>query len=306
MNNGLHEVISAAVQDAARKAGVEGSRPIPQLRTLETNQPAVPGTGLSVHAPAEPGLGLVSRLRRRAASIADEDARDDDINDSQRMDAGSTVTFAAGPRSTVAKPAEQHESITTRPATRASPRIGVTPMNVSLNFSDASAQLGPRGLRLAFWLCGFHDALMERRRRGEALTESEELLVNLSSADLVGMRPFVVEMTLGRLHGVVNAPGLLKDAEATGPSSPGPMEVFALTTLRNLSQRACQALQEEGPEAALGLFGEAGCTLEPLAIFQLVFTAALDLVEAFERMIPTKAKLLVRLADALDSEVEKI
>jgi hypothetical protein len=147
---------------------------------------------------------------------------------------------------------------------------------------------------------------MERRRRGEALTESEELLVNLSSADLVGMRPFVVEMTLGRLHGVVNAPGLLKDAEATGPSSPGPMEVFALTTLRNLSQRACQALQDEGPEAALGLFGEAGCTLEPLAIFQLVFTAALDLVEAFERMIPTKAKLLVRLADALDSEVEKI
>jgi hypothetical protein len=43
-----------------------------------------------------------------------------------------------------------------------------------------------------------------------------------------------------------------------------------------------------------------------LAIFQLVFTTALDLVEAFERLIPTEAKLLARLAEALDSEVEKI
>jgi hypothetical protein len=84
------------------------------------------------------------------------------------------------------------------------------------------------------------------------------------------------------------------------------MEEFALATLRSLSHRARQLLQDCGPEAALALFGQSGGLQEPLAIFQSVFNTALDLVEAFEHMIPADALVLAELAEALDSEVEKI
>jgi hypothetical protein len=176
-----------------------------------------------------------------------------------------------------------------------------------LTSADARTKLGEGGIRLAFWLCGFHDALMERRRLGEPLTESEEVLIRLSSADFPGMRPVVVDMTLGRLDALVNSPEMLVEAAGPGETGPAAMEVFALATLRSLSERANQIFCDEGPDAAMALFGETSSSvMKPLAIFQLVFTAALDLVEAFKRIIPTEAKLLIQLAEALDSEVEKI
>jgi hypothetical protein len=102
----------------------------------------------------------------------------------------------------------------------------------------------------------------------------------------------------------MNSPALPADVEDL--QNTHPMEVFALTTLRNLSRRARQALDAEGPDAALALFGQSTEVMEPLAIFQLVFMTALDLVESFERLIPAEASLLARLAEALDSEVDRI
>ena len=111
-----------------------------------------------------------------------------------------------------------------------------------------------------------------------------------------------------RLHAVVNAPDLPTDAEigASGAKHPGRMEVFALETLRSLSRRALQLLHESGPDAALSLFSEDADVQEPLAIFQLVFTTALGLVESFERLTPADSKLLARVAESLGSEVEGV
>jgi hypothetical protein len=170
--------------------------------------------------------------------------------------------------------------------------------------SSSSLQLGHSGLRLAFWVCGFRDALLERRDQGEQLTKKEELLLTLSPRDFASVRPLVIDMTLSRLDAVVNASDLPikpKDLSAVHP-----MEAFALTTLRNLSRRARRALEEDGADAALSLFGDSEGVMEPLAIFRLVFSTALDLLESFERLIPAEAGLLVRLAEALDSEVDRI
>ena len=164
-------------------------------------------------------------------------------------------------------------------------------------------ELGRAGLRLAFWLCGFHEALMERLRQGAELSASEESLLALSREDFAYLRPLVVHMTLGRLHAVVNAPDLEADNDGPGP---GHLEEFALDTLRGLSRRARRLMREKGPDAALSLFGHAAGVQEPLAIFQLIFTTALSLVEAFERILAIDSTVLGRLADALDSEVEKI
>ena len=169
--------------------------------------------------------------------------------------------------------------------------------------SGFGVRLGDGGLRLAVWLCGFHEALTERRQRGERLSEAEELLLAMSASDFAGLQNSIIDMTLGRLESLVNAPEFVDDAHTSGTR---PMEIFALQTLRNLSQRARATLRQDGPDAALALFGEAGATRGPLAIFQRVFTTALDMVEAFERMIPGDAPLLMQLAEALDSEVEKI
>lgn len=170
--------------------------------------------------------------------------------------------------------------------------------------ASGSSQLGESGLRLAFWVCGFYDALMKRRSEGEQLTENEEYLLELSPKDFAGIRPLVIDMTLNRLAAVVNAPDLPAEFEDLGALHQ--MEVFALITLRNLSSRARKTFEEDGPDAALSLFGQSAEVLDPLAIFRMVFTTALDLVESFERIIPAEATLLSRLAEALDSEVDRI
>jgi hypothetical protein len=187
------------------------------------------------------------------------------------------------------------------------PRLDETTPNTVPNgttFPPTSHLLGHGSLRLAFWICGFHDALMERQRNGDQLTEKEELLLSLSPRDFADIRPLVIETTLGRLDAVVNAPDL--PVEAADLAAIHPMEAFALATLRNLSQRARETLLQDGPDAALALFGESAEVLEPLAIFRLVFSTALDLVESFERVVPVDAMVLSRLAEALDAEVDRI
>jgi hypothetical protein len=263
----------------------------------------------------------------------DNETKDDGSSDNRRLDVagttlarlgGSTIAGAgATPRppmaETIAADVERAGSATRQTGSANQTSDVCPPMAVTLGSpppatapvcavaaTSENDQLGAGGVRLAFWLCGFHDALMERRRHGEQLTESEELLIRMSRKDFAGMRPFVVSMTLDRLNALVNAPDLMVAAEAPGAGGPVAMEMFALATLRGLAQRACQLLQDNGADAALSLFGESGDVEEPLAIFQQVFTTALDLVEAFERIIPTETKLLARLAEALDSEVEKI
>jgi hypothetical protein len=239
MDNGLQDVISAAVGAGRKVAKEPARRRVPQLSIVETGRS---------DAPATPAAAKVS----------------------------SAAAFRTVPNET-------------------------TPRNPA---PAAGAHLGQGGLRLAFWVCGFHEALMERRRQGQQLTEKEEFLLALSPKDFAGIRPLVVDMTLARFDAVMNSPALPADVEDL--QNTHPMEVFALTTLRNLSRRARQALDAEGPDAALALFGQSTEVMEPLAIFQLVFMTALDLVESFERLIPAEASLLARLAEALDSEVDRI
>jgi hypothetical protein len=231
MDNGLQDVISAAVSGAGRKPGKEATgRRVPQLSVVETQRSAAPE--------AEP-----------AAVVSSE------------------TTFRAAP-------------------------------------GGGNGQLGHIGLRLAFWVCGFHAALLERHHNGDQLTKKEELLLTLSPNDFAGIRPHVIDMTLSRLDAVVNASDL--PAKPKDFSAIHPMEGFGLTTLRSLSRRARRTLEEDGPDAALSLFGQSAGVMEPLAIFRLVFTTALDLVESFERLVPTETGLLSRLAEALDSEVDRI
>jgi hypothetical protein len=333
MNNGLHEVISAAVQSAWRmdEAEIPG-RQVPLLRAVETDHSATSREAAAVTTPSIPAFPSASgRFRRRGLGVTtNNDTRDDARTDNKRPDVTGTTpsrfggSIMAGAGATPAPVADTIAADVERTGGATRQTGGITPdvfasMDVTLGalppavppaFAATSpsetSQLGAGGVRLAFWLCGFHDALMERRRHGEQLTESEELLIRMSRKDFAGMRPFVINMTLDRLNALVNAPDLIGEAEASGADRPGAMEMFAVATLRGLSQRACQLLQADGADAALSLFGESGDVQEPLAIFQLVFTTALDLVEAFERLIPTEAKLLARLAEALDSEVEKI
>ena len=240
MNNGLQEVISAAINGSGHKAArAAAARQVPQLSVVETGRPAA-------------------------------------LEPDPAPSASAETTFRVAQAETSARAVPAGES----------------------------DLLEHGGLRLAFWLSGFHDALTERRQKGEELTEQEELLLELSTKDFAGLRPFAIERTLGRLDAVVNAPDLF--ANADDPGTGHPMEAFALTTLRGLANHARQVLEEEGPDAALSLFGDSAGVVEPLAILRLVFSTALDLIEAFERIIPTEAVLLSRLAEALDSEVDRI
>ena len=225
MNDGLRDVISAAVEGASRKVLPDAARRAPQLRAVATD--------------------------------------------------------ATTPEWT---PATELE-----PVTRSGATVG-----------SEGEQLGRVGLRIAFWLCGFHEVLQERRRKGEALTEREESLLTLSSRDFLGIRSTVVKMAIARLHAVLNAPDLVIEADA------GAMEVFALETLRNLSRRAQELFQQGDADSALALFGDAASLKEPLAIFQIVFTTALGLVEMYEQLIPKHSAMLARIAKALNSEVERI
>jgi hypothetical protein len=165
--------------------------------------------------------------------------------------------------------------------------------------------LGRDGLRLAFWLCGFHDALAERRRNGETLTGREDALLALSHKDFAELRPLVIDLALARLHGVVNAPDP-QAPELLAEDVASPLEAFALHCLRTLADRAAQLRHDGGPEAALSLFGDGAGAHTPLAIFQMVFTTALGVAEGFHRTICGEAARLARLMEALGSEVERI
>lgn len=174
------------------------------------------------------------------------------------------------------------------------------PARMSVTDQD---QLGRGGLRLAFWLCGFHEALVERQRQGDRLTPREESLLALARKDFASLRPALIDMALSHLEGVVNDTGLLEAPEARPPIA---AELFALSTVRSLAATGRQTLQDAGAEAALSLFGDDGTVQDPLAVFQLVFSATLGLVETFDRMVPGGSKTLGRLAAALDAEIGKI
>ena len=124
MDNGLQDVISAAVSGAGRKPGKDSDR----------------ATGAAVER------GGDATLRRRA------DAEPAAL-------VSSETTFRAAP-------------------------------------GGGNGQLGHIGLRLAFWVCGFHAALLERHHNGEQLSKKEELLLTLSPSDFAGIRPHVIDMTL--------------------------------------------------------------------------------------------------------------
>lgn len=172
----------------------------------------------------------------------------------------------------------------------------------SLPFLPDADHLGRGGLRLAFWLCGLQEALLERQRQGGRLTPREELLLALSRQDFISLRPTVTGMALAHLDAIVNDADLL-----TAPEMPPvAAELFALDTVRSLAARGAQTLRELGAEAALALFGGDGTVQNPLAVFQLVFSAALGLVETLQRLAPAGSETLSRLAAALDAEIGRI
>ena len=254
MNDGLQDVISAAIGASERKAAPEApGRWAPQLRAVDTKRDGI------------------RNLEPLALAPAPEPA--------------PTPAVASAPA----------------PAPASAP----APATEAFGETD---QIGRGGLRLAFWLCGFHDAFSERRRRGEQLTEHEESLLALTRNEFIDIRSVVIKMALERLNAVANAPALLAEVEAGASRGKplGTMEGFALETLRSLSRRALQLLQESGPDAAFSLFSEDAYMQEPLAIFQQVFTTAATLVESFERLNTSESKLLSRLAATLGSEVEGI
>ncbi len=166
---------------------------------------------------------------------------------------------------------------------------------------NEGGQLGRRGLRLGFWLCGFHGALVERREHGEALTERETSLLDLCRQDFADLRPLVIAMAIKRLHTVVNSPNAVADATASGG-----LEAFALDTVRSLSARASKLLQDQGPDLAMAVFDGNKEVVEPLAIFQAVFRTAIGVIEGFERISSNGARFLPHLVSALDSELERI
>lgn len=164
-------------------------------------------------------------------------------------------------------------------------------------------QLGRSGLRQAFCLCGFHEVLRERERNGEHLTEREQSLLALSRTGFLSIRSAVVDLAMQHLGAVVHGPGILPKP---GEREPTVTEVFVVETVRNLAVHGSQALLDAGPDAALSLFGGNEHAIEPLAIFQLVFSASLALVETFERLAPGLSQVLARLSGALDAEVGRI
>lgn len=164
-------------------------------------------------------------------------------------------------------------------------------------------QLGRGGLRQAFWLCGFHEAMREREKKGESLTEREKSLIALSQNDFLTIRTTVIGLAIQHLEAVVHG---LRVLPGTDEPQPTATEMFAVETLRNLASHSRKALQHAGPDAALSLFGGGEHTTEPLAIFQMVFSAAIGLLEAFQRLAPGGSDVLARLSDALDAEVGRV
>ena len=169
--------------------------------------------------------------------------------------------------------------------------------------TGGETQFGRGWLRQAFCLCGFHEVLRERERNGERLTEREQSLLALSRADFLAIRTAVVDLAMQHLSAVVDGPGILP---GPGEREPTATEAFVVETVRNLAVCGRQAMLSGGPDAALSLFGGGEQTIEPLAIFQLVFSASLGLVEAFERLTPGLSQVLARLTRALDAEVGRI
>ena len=112
----------------------------------------------------------------------------------------------------------------------------------SLPFLPDADHLGRGGLRLAFWLCGLQEALLERQRQGGRLTPREESLLALSRQDFISLRPTVTGMALAHLDAIVNDADLL-----TAPEMPPvAAELFALDTVRSLAARGAQTLREFG------------------------------------------------------------
>lgn len=163
-------------------------------------------------------------------------------------------------------------------------------------------QLGRGGLRQAFWLCGFHEVLREREKKGETLTEREQSLLTLSQSDFLTIRNTVIGLALQHLDAVVHGPCILSE---TGERQ-SVTELFTVETLRNMVVHGRQAMHDAGPDAALSLFGGGEHTIEPLAIFQLVFSAAIGLVDTFARSTQAGSGVLARLSTALDAEIGRI
>ena len=164
-------------------------------------------------------------------------------------------------------------------------------------------QLGRGGLRQAFWLCGFHEAMREREKKGEPLTDREKSLIALSQNDFLTIRTTVIGLAIQHLDAVVHGPRVLPETDEPQPTA---TEMFAVETLRNLVMHSRKAMQHDGPNAALSLFGGGEHTIEPLAIFQMVFSAAIGLLEAFQRLAPGGSDVLARLSNALDAEVGRV
>lgn len=166
------------------------------------------------------------------------------------------------------------------------------------------APLGRSGLRMAFWLCGFHATIRERQHRGETLSQRETSLLALSSKDFASLRPTVISMAIEHLTGVVGQFNR-RDAAPSG-RAPGEMEAFALESMGSLSSRASALLRDVGPDAALSLFGGDASVQEPLAIYQLIFSTVVSLAESFRPFVPRDAAVLQELIETLGSEVERI
>ena len=187
------------------------------------------------------------------------------------------------------------------PALRAVPPAPA-PRHAAAKAPSPPPQIGHIGLRLGFWLSGFHEALQERLDAGETIAEREASLLDLSRREFAGLRPAVIAMAVQRLHSVLGSEG----SEADSGSSQGAMEQFAHSTLRDLSRQASALLETDGPDAAFSLLGGDASTIDPLKIFQVVFTTALDLADSFASMVGTGCGSLRRTAHALETEIERV
>jgi hypothetical protein len=206
-----------------------------------------------------------------------------------------SIAAEGGSRTTTA-PGTPHKVALLRTVAAAAPK----PTSAS---GPEVQQLGRGGLRQAFWLCGFHEVLREREQKGECLTAREQSLLALSQTDFLTIRSAVIDLAMQRLNAVVHGPGILPEP---GEQQPSVTEMFAVETVRNLALHGRQAMLDAGPDAALSLFGGNENTIEPLAIFQLVFSAALGLAETFERLRPGRSTVVARLSNALDAEIGRI
>lgn len=164
-----------------------------------------------------------------------------------------------------------------------------------------SPPMEPGTLRMAFWVCSLCEAFRERRDSGQLLTERETSLLEMTAREFAAMRPAAIEMVVRRLDAVLAAAVGGQAASATET-----MEGFAHATLRGLSGRAVALLESEGPDAAFSLLGGDRCVIEPLAIFQTAFGAAVALAEGFGALAGSGGGSLRRAAEALEAEIERI